>query len=705
MTTPAREHYYVSGICCSTEESILRKKLDALVGPTNYTFNPLTGELVVRTSPGSEAVKEEIARSGFGIRESRGIVEEESGWMLSRERTLIVVAVILAGSGIVAEHSFAAPVLSRWLLGVAIVAGGWNVFRKAWHSLRSLSLDMNFLMTAAVIGAVAIDKWAEGAAVVILFGLSLVLESMSIRRTRQAVRSLMATAPPETTVIRDGKEHVVPSSAVGPGETILIRPGERIPLDGRVVAGKSTVNQAAITGESVAVGKEEGTEVFAGSLNERGSLRLEVTRGADDTLLARIVHLVEEAQQKKAPSQMFVERFARLYTPVVVVLASLTAIIPPIFFQASFDEWFYRSLVLLVIACPCALVISTPVTIVSAITRGARMGILIKGGRQLETLSKVSAIAFDKTGTLTQGSPRVTDVVPLNSLDRREALRLAAALEYHSEHHLASAVLAEAGMLSIPYGEVSVTHFESIPGRGVQGSIGGRRYYLGNHEFCEEKGFCSPKVEAALDTLAQQGKTGIVFGSDDEAFAVIGIRDVARSESAATVGKLRQAGIRHMALLSGDRPEAVGRLAEEVGLAHTHAAQLPGQKLQVIERMKQQYGSVAMVGDGINDAPALAAASVGIAMGVSGTDTALENADVVLMTDDLGKIPALIALSRKAMSVVKQNIGIALSLKAIFLGLSASGLATLWMAVLADDGAALIVILNGLRLLTFNPEE
>ena len=556
MSGPLQERYYISGICCATEESVLRKKLDSLVGSSHYTFNPLTSELVVRKGPGPAVVQAEVARSGFGIRESHALTDEESGWKRYREIALVGGAAVLAGCGIAIESVPELQLLSRILLFISIVAGGWNVFRKAGHSLRSFSLDMNFLMAVAVLGAIAIDKWAEGAAVVILFGLSLLLESLSRKRTRKAIRSLMATAPPEATIIRDGSEQTVLSSTVQPGEILIIRPGERVPLDGVVVAGRSSVNQAAISGEADAVSKEEGAEVFAGSLNERGSLRLEVTRVADDTLLARIVHLVEQAQQKKAPAQLFVERFSRIYTPAVVVMAVLTAVLPPLLLQESFGEWFYRALVLLVIACPCALVISTPVTIVSAITRAARMGILIKGGRQLEVLSRVSAIAFDKTGTLTRGKPRVTDVVPVNSMDPREALRLAAALEYHSEHHLATAVLSEAGMLAISFQDVPVTDFESIPGRGVQGVVGGTRYYLGNHEFCEEKGFCSPRVEATLDTLSQHGKTGIVVGSDREAIAVFGISDTARGEIPAVVDRLRRSGIRHMTLLSGDQPEA-----------------------------------------------------------------------------------------------------------------------------------------------------
>ncbi len=705
MIHAAPERYYISGICCSTEESMLRRKLDAIVGPEHYTYNPLTSELILRRSPGYAIVQAEVTRSGFGIRESRAIAEEESGWPKYRELGLIGISIVLAVCGIVAEAMVSTPIVSRGLLLLSIVLGGWRVFVKAWHSARAFSLDMNFLMAIAVLGAIAIDKWAEGAAVIVLFGLSLVLESMSMKRTRRAVLSLMATAPPEATVVRDGKEFVVPSATIQVGETILIRPGERVPLDGKVTSGRSTIDQSAISGESMPVLKEEGDVVFAGSVNERGALRVRVSKVADDSMLARIVHLVEQAQQKKAPVQMFVERFARIYTPAVVLLAVLTALLPPFLLQESFSSWFYKALTLLVIACPCALVISTPVTIVSAITRAARMGLLVKGGRQLEVLSKVKAVAFDKTGTLTEGKPRVTDIVALNSMGREEILRLAAALELHSEHHVASAILTEAAIASVQHGDVSVERFESVPGRGIEGVIDGNRYFLGNLEFSEEKGFCSPRVRSELHSLTKEGKTAIVFGKEGEAIAVLGLRDTARGESAAVVERLRKAGVEHMVIISGDRHESVSNVAREVGLAHTLSAQLPEQKLRAIEDLRKRYGVVAMVGDGVNDAPALAASSVGIAMGVSGTDAALESADVVLMSDDIGKVSTLLQLSSKAMAVVRQNIAFALTIKAVFLILSYAGLATLWMAVLADDGAAVVVILNGLRLLAYSPAE
>ncbi|MEK9136233.1 MAG: heavy metal translocating P-type ATPase, partial [Bacteroidota bacterium] len=489
-----------------------------------------------------------------------------------------------------------------------------------------------------------------------------------------------------------------------PGQTLVIRPGERVPIDGIVKEGRSFVDQSVITGESIPVSKSPGDHVYAGSINTRGSLHINATSRHEDTALARIVHLVEEAQLKRAPVQTLVERFARIYTPTILALAVVVAILPPLVLDASFGTWFYRALVLLVIACPCALVISTPVTIVSALTKGARLGILIKGGRQIETLSKIRAMAFDKTGTLTLGQPRVTDIVPLNSLPRERLLQIIAALEHRSEHPLASAVLTQAVHDAVGYDQLQVESFEALPGLGVRATIDGEEYFLGNHQLCEDRGFCSPEVERILQALESDGKTAIVLGRERQALCILAVRDMARIQSKSAINRLRDLGVHRVTLLSGDHETSARQLAEEVGIPEYQAGLLPQRKIEVVQEMKRQHGVVAMVGDGINDAPALAAASVGIAMGVNGSDAVLETADVVLMGDDLSKLPTLIGLSRKAMSIVKQNILIALSMKLLFLILSIGGVASLWMAVLADDGAALVVILNGLRVLSFKED-
>jgi Cd2+/Zn2+-exporting ATPase len=562
------------------------------------------------------------------------------------------------------------------------------------------TLDMNVLMTTAVLGALAIGKWGEAAAVIVLFALALLLETAATARTRRAIRALLALSPAEAAVERGGGEVTVPVDAVRPGETIVLRPGDRVPLDGTVTGGVSDVDQSTVTGESAPVRKAAGDTVYAGSLNGRGMLRLTVTARHDDTTLARIVHLVEGAQERRAPVQTFVERFAAVYTPAVFAGALLVAILPPLLLGAAWSEWVYRALVLLVIACPCALVISTPVTIVSALTNAARCGVLVKGGSHLEALASVRAVAFDKTGTLTEGRPRVTGVQVLNGMAEGDVLALAAALERHSEHHLAGAILAEARRRDAGPGP-EVREFTAIPGRGVEGIVEGRRTFLGSPALGAERDADTASVRTAVERWAAGGATALVLGHPGEPIAVIAVRDGARAGGADAVAALRRLGIQEVAMVTGDHPEPARHIARELAISRVHAGLLPGGKVAHLEEMQREYGGVAMVGDGINDAPALAASSVGVAMGVGGTDAALESSDVVLMADDLRKLPFLFGLSRHALRVIRQNIALALGLKVLFLVLSLTGHATLWMALLADDGAALLVILNGLRALSF----
>lgn len=693
--------YILSGICCAAEEAIVRKKLDAMIGGEKYTFNPVASELQLHADVEVMKVIAHLRDAGFGMRDKHEVSVEEAFWQRYGDAAQTGVAAFLMVAAIILDHVQSNGLVSRTLLLVAIGTGGWKVFLKAFRSLRSTTLDMNVLMSLAVVGALFIDKWSEAAAVIVLFSLSLMLESYSAARTRRAIQALISLSPEQASVIRNGKEILVSVKDVKVDETTLIRPGERIPLDGIVIEGTSSVNQSLITGESMPVAKAEGSLVYAGSMNERGSLRVRVTAGAEDTTLAHIAQLVQDAQHKRAPIQNFVDRFARVYTPIVLGIAVLIGTVPPLVWAEPFGEWLYRALVLLVIACPCALVISTPVTIVSAVTHAARRGMLIKGGKYIEVLSKVRAIAFDKTGTLTEGKPRVTDIIALNSISRDEVLRVVAALENHSEHHIATAVLAEAESREISYANLPIENFESIPGMGVKARVGGELYYFGNHQLCEVSGYCSPLVEDTLESLSREGKTAVVLGREREALGIIAMRDTARDQSREALDRLRQLGIKELLMLSGDHEGSVQQLAREIGVTRSKAEMLPEQKVSAVEELVARYGIVAMVGDGINDAPALAASSVGIAMGVSGSDATLETADVILMSDDLSKLPELFGLSRKAMNIVMQNIALALTIKVIFLLLGAFGVATLWMAVLADDGAALIVILNGLRALSY----
>lgn len=691
--------FFVEGMCCADEQTVIEKKLRSLDGVSEFKFNLVAQRLYVTHSVPNLIIASALHDVGFTATPySRRLAPPRS--FFEQHQT----AITTLGAGIAAV---AAIYLSALGVGeskvlplyvASILLGGWRIAWKGWKSLSTYSLDMNVLMSVAVVGAIAIGKWEEGAAVIVLFAVAGLLEETSMRRTRNAIASLLESAPAMATVRRNGKNSIVPTDDVRPGDTVIIHPGEKIPVDGRVVKGSSMVNQSSITGESLPVAKHPGSLVFAGTINERGSLEISTTGVGDDTTLAHIVHLVEEAQARRSPSQDYVDKLARRYTPTVLVLAVLVALIPPLFFGAAFGIWLYRGLVLLVIACPCALVISTPVTIVSGLAAAARHGILIKGGRFLEEASNIKAILFDKTGTLTLGIPSVTDVVQLNSLPVKEILRIAALGEMKSEHSIARAVISKAQQEKIDLGG-SVDHFVSIAGRGIVMTIDGMEYTVGNHQFVEERGLCSGLVEASLEALEAEGKTAIVVSSATEALGVIGVSDPARGESKHVIEELRKSGVHDIMMISGDSAVAVRSIASTLGIEHSMGDLMPADKVAFVEKMRAKHGGVAMVGDGINDAPALAASSLGIAMGISGTDVAIETADVVLMKDDLSKISTMISIGKKTMSVLRQNIALSLAMKAAFLLLAVFGLATLWMAVIADDGVTLLVILNSLRLL------
>ena len=593
------------------------------------------------------------------------------------------------------------PVIALALLSIA--TGGKDTLRKGWLSVRTFTLNINFLMTLAILGAVAIGQWPEAAMVTFLFGVAEMIEAFSLERARNAIRGLMEMTP-ETATVRDGADEwqVVKSAEVQVGQTVRVRPGERIPLDGEITTGRSTINQAPITGESMPVEKKAGDTVFAGSVNERGAFEFRVTANKGNTTLARIIRTVQEAQAQRAPTQRFVDQFARYYTPGVVIFALLVAVLPPLFFAQPFSPWLYKALVMLVIACPCALVISTPVTVVSGLAAAARQGILVKGGVYLEEGRKVKAIALDKTGTLTYGKPAVTDVFPLNGQSAEELLHLAASLDAQSEHPVASAIVEDCarahGMERC--NPLLVTDFEAITGRGVKGTIDGRTYYVGNHRLAEENEVCGPHVEEVLDRLEREGKTTVVLTSENEALAVLGVADTLRETSVEAVKALHALGVRTV-MLTGDNETTARAIADKVGIDDVRGNLLPEDKLSAMGRLLTEYGAVGMVGDGINDAPALAKATIGFAMGAAGTDTALETADVALMQDDLRKLPLFLSLSRQTSQVLTQNIALALGIKVVFFALALAGKATLWMAVFADMGASLLVVFNGLRLLRY----
>ena len=587
--------------------------------------------------------------------------------------------------------------VSGFLFGWSIAAGLFAVGRRAWNSVKTRVLDINVLMIIAVTGAIILGQYAEAAAVIFLFAVAQALEALTLERARNAVRALMALTPADALLRDAAGERRVSVDAIAVGAVIIVRPGEKIPLDGEVVAGQSDVNQAPVTGESLPVEREAGDVVFAGTINGRGALDIRVTKLRRDTTLARIVHMVERAQAQRAPSQTLVERFARLYTPAVIVLAAAVAIVPPVAFHQSWHVWFYRALVLLVVSCPCALVISTPVSIVAALAGAARKGVLIKGGAHLERMSRVRCVAFDKTGTLTRGLPAVVNTVTLNGAAHAHIVGLAASVEHRSTHPIAQAILdhaAASGIAAAPADAVS-----ALAGRGAEGQVAGDRVLIGNHRLFEERQLCSPVIHDHVTAMDAGGHTAVLVAHNDQPIGIIAVADRPRHNSREAITLLRAQGIQSIVMLTGDSYGTAKAIATELGVDDFRAELLPEDKVAVVEELRRMHGSVAMVGDGINDAPALASADVGIAMGVAGSDAALETADVALMADELLRIPYAFRLSRATVRNIKINLAISVVLKAAFVVAAVSGVATLWMAVLADTGASVLVIANALRLL------
>jgi Zn2+/Cd2+-exporting ATPase len=694
----AESVFKVEGMDCHEEVAILEHRLKTLTGLEALDADVVGQRLRVQydaakltTSRIAEAVAQTGMRAWLEHEEPRPA--PQSMW---RERFVALSGASL-GLGLLLQFLAAPAVWTIGLCVTAVVFAGTQTVRRAWASILARRLDIHVLMLVAVIGAMVLGEWTEGASVVFLFALAQILEARAMERARGAIRALMDLAPVQALVIRRGVEVQLPVDEVAVGDLVVVRPGEKIPLDGVVRRGTSAVNQAPITGESLPVDKDAGDEVFAGAINGRGALEVEVSRLRRDSTLAHIIHLVERAQSQRAPSQTFVDRFARVYTPIVLALAVAIAVVPPLVFAAAWSTWIYRALVLLVISCPCALVISTPVSIVSALAAAARKGVLIKGGARLEQLASVKCVAFDKTGTLTKGRLRVTEIVPLNGATAREVLALAAAVESRSEHPIARAIVDRAASDGLALS--AIERAEAIPGRGAHGYVAGRPVVVGSHRLFEERALCAPNVESALAELAARGCSTVLVAAGGAAVGVIGVADEVREAARDTVGILADHGVDHVVLLTGDHETAARALAQSVGITEYRADLLPDHKLAAVGELRARHGALAMVGDGVNDAPALAAADVGIAMGVAGTDAALETADVALMADDLAKIPYAIRLSRATARNIRANIAFSIALKAVFLVMALAGVATLWMAVVADTGASLIVIANALRLL------
>ncbi len=616
----------------------------------------------------------------------------------------LAVSGALVGAGLLLHWLRLGPaMMPTGVFLAAIVAGGWMLLPGAWAAVREMRPNISSLMVIAVVGASVIGEWAEAATVVFLFGVAEWLEGWADRRAQRAVEALLEIAPKAAAVKRDGKFVEVPVEEVRVDETVAVKSGMNIPLDGAVLVGESAVNQAPITGESVPVDKKPGDTVFAGTVNGEGSLEIRVTKAAGDTTLARIIRLVKEAQDQKAPTQRFVDVFARYYTPAVTVIALLVFLVPPLLLHGNWSEWLYRACVLLIIACPCALVISTPVSIVAGLTALAKRGVLVKGGAHLESIGKLKALAVDKTGTITEGKPQVQGVETLNQKTEPEVLRIAAAIDDHSSHPLAKAVVDYAKKQGVDFPRAE--SYQARSGRGAEGVVEGHAYFVGNHRFTHELGVCSPEIEARLAVIESKGQSVIVVGHrphgdcKGEVLGIIAVGDTVRPNAAAAIKALHAAGVESVMMLSGDNQRTASSIAQQVGIDEAKGDLLPEDKVTAVKALREKFGSVGMVGDGVNDAPAMAAATVGIAMGAAGTDAAIETADIALMKDDLRKIADTIRLGKRTIGIIRFNISFALGLKALFLALTLFGHASLWLAILADTGATLLVVANALRLL------
>ncbi len=684
---------------CPTEESLIRGKLQDMPGVQGLDFNLMQRTLTVRHAP--DAIKPAVeAIESLGMETEVQTTSEPRDPQASPQKTNWLPMAVSGVAAVLAEGVYWVNDGNHWavvvLALVSIFTGGLSTYKKGWIALKNRNLNMNALMSIAVTGGMAIGHWPEAAMVMFLFALAEVIEAKSLDRARNAIRGLMDLAP-ETATVRqaDGSWVEIAAKEVAKGAVVRVRPGERIALDGQITAGRSAINQAPITGESLPVEKAEGDPVFAGTINETGSFEYQVTAGASDSTLARIIHAVESAQGSRAPTQRFVDQFARVYTPAVFAVAVLVAVVPPLAFGGAWFDWIYKALVLLVIACPCALVISTPVTIVSGLAAAARRGILIKGGVYLEGGRKLKALALDKTGTLTHGKPEQTDYLPLAG-DADQVAIWAASLASRSDHPVSQAIARKASRDRIVLQEVD--DFSALPGRGVRGRVGGRMLHMGNHRLAQELGRSEAALQARLEGLERQGKTAILLMDNATVLGIFAVADTVKDTSRQAVADLQALGVRTL-MLTGDNQHTAAAIAAQVGISEARGDQLPEDKLKTIEALIGGEGQVGMVGDGINDSPALARADIGFAMGAAGTDTAIETADVALMDDDLRKIPAFIRLSRSTAAILTQNIVLALGIKAVFLGLTFTGHATMWMAVFADMGASLLVVFNGLRLL------
>nr|WP_281969012.1 cation-translocating P-type ATPase [Roseovarius nanhaiticus] len=709
----------MSGLDCAEEVAILNKVVGPKIGGSEHlAFDVINGRMTVLDSArnvSDDEIAELVASTGMTAKpwDAENASQDQAAH-LSRQRLFtmlsggfwaagfighLVETGLTGALGIFSGHGETAmPLPEAGLFALAILFGVWLVAPKAWSSARRLSPDMNLLMVVALAGALGLGEFFEAATVAFFFSLSLFLESWSVGRARNAVSALLDLAPPSARVIReDGTEADVPAAQVAVGDRFVVRGGDRIPLDGEVTEGAGAVDQAPITGESALVPKEAGDEVYAGTINGEGTLTVRATKAASDTVLAKIIRMVGDAHARRAPVEQWVAKFARIYTPIVMLLAIAIAVLPPLVLGGAWDYWFYNALVLLVIACPCALVISTPVSIVASLTSSARSGVLIKGGAYVEAPGRTTALAMDKTGTITMGEPEVATVHPLGGASAQDLVALAASLEARSSHPLARAILARADIDGIKVSAAEETR--TVPGRGLEGQASGKSIWLGSDRFAEEKGFGASIPKELRERIEGAGSTLVAVGDESGVAGILELRDRIRPDAKNVIAQLHAQGVRTIVMLTGDNERTARAVATEVGIDEVRAGLLPEDKVKAIEELVETHDMVAMIGDGVNDAPAMARAHYAIAMGAVGSDAAIETADIALMTDDIGKVPWLIGHSRRTMSVIRQNIAISLATKAVFVVATAFGMASMWGAIAADVGVSLLVVANALRLL------
>ncbi|AHN23527.1 heavy metal translocating P-type ATPase [Lysinibacillus varians] len=700
--TPIKQEYRLQNLSCASCAAKFEKNVKAIPDVQDAQVNFGASKITIVGAVSVDQIEEAGAFDGIKVSQSTAKASEATiPFYKKTENILASVSLLFVIVGyLLSSVRGEEDLLTIAMFIIAIFVGGVKIFKTGLRNLARFEFDMKTLMTIAIIGAAIIGEWEEAAVVVFLFAVSEALEAYSMDKARQSIRQLMDIAPPTATIKRAHGEHYhemeLATDQIEIGDILVVKPGQKIAMDGIVLAGLSAVNQAAITGESIPVNKSVGDEVFAGTLNEEGALEVRVTKRVEDTTIAKIIHLVEEAQAEKAPSQQFVDRFAKYYTPIIMLVALLVAIMPPLF-VGDWQHWIYQGLAVLVVGCPCALVVSTPVAIVTAIGNAARQGVLIKGGIHLEQLGHIDAIAFDKTGTLTKGTPAVTDIYTPTEMLEEDVLQLVAAVEKQSQHPLAKAILKALHDKQLP--ELIPTDFQSVTGKGAYAAVDGQKVYVGSMNWITTLAPVDEIMKEQVQKLQKQGKTVVAAVRDGLFIGIIAIADQLRTESKEVLQKLSALKVKHTVMLTGDAKSTAEAIATTLSMSDVRAGLLPAEKLSAIKDLRTQYGAVAMVGDGVNDAPALASANVGIAMGGAGTDAALETADIALMGDDLTKLPYTMALSRKTLRIIKENIIFALALKLIALLLVIPGWLTLWIAIFADMGATLLVVFNSLRLI------